>query len=203
VFECHCENGMSTLSVLGGCFDRSFISTKNWGDARRFIRVLTVAKINAGFIFFRSIPERAWSHADIRRRRLIACKQSFGWGPLESRSSHLNTWRGPISIGFPLGGDRANEDFSKAGSQALERNDLAAGSVQVEGRFSGGSWGWVGLTWNKFKAIYILSINVLDGSSRCTMMHFFFVAWNLSFLFPQLQDTPGFSVDWCLEYAFE
>ena len=80
---------------------------------------------------------------------------------------------GPISIGFPLGGDRANEDFSKAGSQALERNDLAAGSVQVEGRFSGGSWGWVGLTWNKFKAIYILSINVLDGSSRCTMMHFF------------------------------
>ena len=51
----------------------------------------------------------------------------------------------------------------------------------------------MGLTWNKFKAIYILSINVLDGSSRCTMMHFF-CRMKLQFSFPA---TPGYSRVFC------
>ena len=101
-------------------------------------RYWPLQKWTRDLFYFRPIPERARSHADIRRRRLIACKQSFGWGPLESR------WRGPISIGFPLGGSSEWRFFKSC--QALERNDLAAGSVQVEGRFSGGSWGRVGLT---------------------------------------------------------
>ena len=90
-------------------------------------------------------------HPFLKESKVVShTDQGEGWS-LPSRASDEAPWnhfhlnRGPTFMKI----------CSKAGSQALERNDLAAGSLQVEGRFSGG---WVEQVQGDLCHVVILSM---------------------------------------------